>query len=1092
MKWGKWSAQKSVHGALLGALMLSVSTGAVLIMAHGAAVAQSVTPKSFSIPAGSLSQALAAFGKQSGLQVTYPSEIAAGKKSPGFSGTGTREEVLAAILKGSGLSYSFPNGATAAISEPAGDGAAATLPGAIALDTIDVGGNSVSAAAELPYQTPGSTAHISEQQIQEIRPSRPGDVFNDTPGVIAASKNTGGGVDVNIRGIQGMNRVKVMVDGTQQDSNTYRSYNGTDNRSYFDPDLISGIEIEKGPSDGPYGSGAMGGVVNMKTLTPDDILLPGTTYGFRARGGIGSNTIAPSFLAPGARPEEEAPDFLDFDNKFGSLAAAARSEHFDFVAAIVKRQHGNYFAGKNGDQTVTYSGDIWNPNITQRYSQNLPREEVPNTSEDTTSTLLKGTLKFDDHSLELGYIGYDAETGYVFPLWGQQAQRQQFNLSPTTSNRYTAKYKFTPNDNELIDFRFNVWGSDLDTKEPYQRTVGQWQNLLETSAWGGESWNTSRFDTAIGHATLMYGVEYSSSDFEASAQNVGQKPYTKVRGTRDVGGTFLRGSLDLTEWLTVNGGLRYDFYKTEAASGMADLITNEGDAVLPSVGITITPIAGVQLFGKYSEGYRPPAVREISGTGAESSGWASPNPNLRPEQSENWEFGVNFLNRDVFHAGDKLGVKAAYFENYYTDYIAMGGAYYGTSPCAIGSLCFVNFNEVTYKGIEFSSNYDAGSFFASAAINYYTEADVGDDPAQLLLQWGMGYVPPKYTLSGTVGVRLFDERLTLGTRVGHHGDRAAPYMYYPPYSTVRFQPNVTLVDLFGSYAFNDNITLDFSMENVTDQYYVDPLAVSAIPSPGRTARVGFTMKLGDTGIDDHAPTFEMTTPTNGYDWSGLYAGLSVGYSMSESSDRGNFDGTIRRSSIWYPYSASADTDIDTDSLTAGIFAGYNFQLNSPLVIGIDGSIGESDDMKLEKAYSFTARYVRNGVNTTAPLNTNLTSSMGWHADVRGRIGIAFDRLMPYIAGGLAVTEFSYDYGTFTVPGYTPGTSVFVPAPTSLKDTFVGWTFGAGVEHAMTDNLILRAEYRRNDFGKKSFETPSGSHEVELTSDEWKFGAAWKF
>ncbi|MGE8941934.1 outer membrane protein [Leptospira interrogans] len=77
-------------------------------------------------------------------------------------------------------------------------------------------------------------------------------------------------------------------------------------------------------------------------------------------------------------------------------------------------------------------------------------------------------------------------------------------------------------------------------------------------------------------------------------------------------------------------------------------------------------------------------------------------------------------------------------------------------------------------------------------------------------------------------------------------------------------------------------------------------------------------------------------------------------------------------------------------------------------------------------------------------------------------------------------------------GISVPTASTVPGPVKFKDTFVGWTLGAGIEHAMTDNLILRAEYRRNDFGRKTFEIAGEKHEVELTSDEWKFGAAYKF
>ncbi|MDH4981583.1 TonB-dependent receptor [Hyphomicrobium sp. D-2] len=1050
------------------------------------AFAQTAQKKSFNIPAGSLAQALAAFGKQAGLQVSYPSELTAGKTSAGVSGSLTASEALSAILAGSGLSYSFANASTVSISG-ADSGAGATVDGAIALDTIDVsgGGGSASAAADEPYQTPGSSAHISADQIQQVRPSRAGDVFNGTPGVIAASKNTGGGVDVNIRGMQGMGRVKVMVDGTQQDSNTYRGYYGADNRSYFDPDLIGGVDIEKGPSDGPYGSGAMGGVVNFKTLNADDILKPGSSYGARIRGGIGGNTIAPSLNPFMARPESEEPELFSFDNKFGSVAIATRSEHLDVVGAVVKRQHGNYFAGKYGPETVTYAGDQWNPSITTRYAYNNLQEEVPNTSESTTSTLLKGTLKYGDHALELGHSSYDSENGYVYPLWAGQAQRQQFLLSQTTSNRYTAKYKFTPADNDLLDVRFNVWRSDLESKDPYQRQAGWWHNILETEAWGVDAWNRSRFDTLVGSASLQYGLEYSSSEFSASEQYPNAAPFAKVSGTRELGGAFLRGSLDLTSWLAVNGGLRYDAYRTEATPRNSASISNEGNALLPSAGITVTPWSGIQLFGKYAEGYRPPTVREIAGTSGDGSGWAGPNPNLRPEQSESWEVGVNALGNDLLRQDDQYRLKVAYFDSSYADYITLGSA----THCG---LCFMNVKQATFKGIEATAQYDAGVFFASGMLNYYTHVDLGSDPYGLMYEHGMGYVPPKFTTSATVGVRLFDQRLTLGTRVAYHGQRASPYLFLPPYSTVRFTPHLTTADVFGHYNLNDHTKIEFSVENLTDQYYVDPLAVAAIAAPGRTARMGFTMMLDEQGDYSSGGISipEITTPSNGYDWSGAFVGLSGSYFTGEGSGQGDFAGTFRTGTrpnfVWIPYAAAMQTTHDPAGLTGGVFAGYNKQLNSPVVLGVDANVDYVNPFELISRGTGPA--VSSAVTRT--LSTTVTSGVDWQAGVRGRFGLAFDRTLPYIAGGLAIAQYRYSYTSFTLDQAVSTTTR--PDPTGFKGTYIGWTLGAGVEHAVTDHMLFRAEYRHNDFGKKTFDTPAGAHKVELTSDEWKLGLAYKF
>ncbi len=53
----------------------------------------------------------------------------------------------------------------------------------------------------------------------------------------------------------------------------------------------------------------------------------------------------------------------------------------------------------------------------------------------------------------------------------------------------------------------------------------------------------------------------------------------------------------------------------------------------------------------------------------------------------------------------------------------------------------------------------------------------------------------------------------------------------------------TLVDLYGSYKVNENATLDFAVDNVTDRYYVDALSTVGVPAPERTFRAGFTINF---------------------------------------------------------------------------------------------------------------------------------------------------------------------------------------------------------------------------------------------------------
>ena len=54
---------------------------------------------------------------------------------------------------------------------------------------------------------------------------------------------------------------------------------------------------------------------------------------------------------------------------------------------------------------------------------------------------------------------------------------------------------------------------------------------------------------------------------------------------------------------------------------------------------------------------------------------------------------------------------------------------------------------------------------------------------------------------------------------------------------------VALVDLFLNYKVQDHTQLNVSLQNLTDRYYLDPLAQSFMPAPGRTMRVSMQTKF---------------------------------------------------------------------------------------------------------------------------------------------------------------------------------------------------------------------------------------------------------
>ncbi|MCK1975216.1 outer membrane beta-barrel protein, partial [Bacillus safensis] len=74
-----------------------------------------------------------------------------------------------------------------------------------------------------------------------------------------------------------------------------------------------------------------------------------------------------------------------------------------------------------------------------------------------------------------------------------------------------------------------------------------------------------------------------------------------------------------------------------------------------------------------------------------------------------------------------------------------------------------------------------------------------------------------------------------------------------------------------------------------------------------------------------------------------------------------------------------------------------------------------------------------------------------------RVGYAVDRFMPYLAGGVA-------FGNIKNSGSIDNIGSF-----SESKTLTGWTAGAGVDYAATDNLIVRLEYRYTDYGDKDID-----------------------
>ena len=216
------------------------------------------------------------------------------------------------------------------------------------------------------------------------------------------------------------------------------------------------------------------------------------------------------------------------------------------------------------------------------------------------------------------------------------------------------------------------------------------------------------------------------------------------------------------------------------------------------------------------------------------------------------------------------------------------------------------------------------------------------------------------------------------------------------------------------------------------------------------------------------PTEPVVTPPAAYNWAGAYAGAQIGY----------LDSNIKLTGQNLTSGATmSSSDIDASGVVGGIYGGYNWHPAGNVVYGVEGEFNWSAADKTGNGvpgpgFGFLQGSVKSEVKKTAAL--------------RGRIGYAQDRTLFYLAGGIAFADIDLS-----------GTNAAGGGPFGHGETLTGWTLGAGVERAISNQWVVRLDYRYSDFGDESFGFTSGAgtphrFRVEAQVQEVKVGIAYRF
>jgi outer membrane immunogenic protein len=194
------------------------------------------------------------------------------------------------------------------------------------------------------------------------------------------------------------------------------------------------------------------------------------------------------------------------------------------------------------------------------------------------------------------------------------------------------------------------------------------------------------------------------------------------------------------------------------------------------------------------------------------------------------------------------------------------------------------------------------------------------------------------------------------------------------------------------------------------------------------------------------------------DWSGLYIGGQLGVSCFEASYTNEDLFTTD------PFNVGGCAGM------GGVYGGYNYQIGSSFVVGIESDYNAAFDGHL---------WFQPG--PPADVNTYVDDLI----TVRGRLGwLASDNTMIFATGGVGWLGTEVD-------ALVGGAAEFA----SRSETLVGFVVGGGLEHAWTENFHIKAEYLYGNFDGKEYTLDACSCAVSGSDVEmhtFRVGASYNF
>ncbi|WP_374030022.1 TonB-dependent receptor domain-containing protein [Bdellovibrio bacteriovorus] len=481
---------------------------------------------------------------------------------------------------------------------------------------------------EKAYESINSETVISREDLVKGNPRDVSDVLQKVPGVSVIGGGELQNKKIFIRGLDGF-RVIQQVDGAQRLESTQE---GMAAGISVEPEMLSQIDVQNGADSVSSISGAIGGTIQYKTITPEDIL-------------IGKEKVSTKLKISGDSATE---------GQARSIHSATRiNKDSSALVGVTMRNSNKVESGspnESGDSKETEEAEATRNTFLGKYVRKTG----------TTKTDVKAEYS-DTQSKNASYLaGYgESNSDYRSSTLEAVVNHEQ---------SLTSNFKY-----EFLSY-YNKTDSIKDTHTAFRNskaTLGTVEDRLENA--GMKLAGVSIFPLSSDLVLLSKnGIEGIGS--RISEDDGTDSPFYGQSSGYD-GSVFSENSLSLAEdKVVLMAGARVSKYHRQSDKLSLDTPSKDGDTLSTMVGISYSPVNWMKVSGKYGVSNRAPNVREMYyGTGVpfkchrpakECSN--SPNPALNEEQAHSKEVSVLFKTPESV---DQRRLKVTYFDETISDYV---------------------------------------------------------------------------------------------------------------------------------------------------------------------------------------------------------------------------------------------------------------------------------------------------------------------------------------------------------------------------------------------------------------------------------------